>query len=180
MSGRWVLSPAALAAAPTLSAAIETYHRTLSTTLFENDPAVNHRLPVLVRSVRRMGTWRVALLLTPWMLARLWFSDRPPSIAVPDDWTAAARENAGYTALGPPVALRELGRQRAHLNYAPSLGHYLLQPLVLAMEQYPDAAAVFAAWEAVGQARRGACGQRKSVSRRQFFARLVGNGCRHT
>ncbi len=174
MSG-WITRPHGLESDEALAEAVAAYHRELYATRFKEDPAVNHRLPVHVRNVQHSKPWRIALLLTPWMLARLWTADTTPPVAIPDGWSAEDRRESDYTVLGPAVALEQLGGQRAHLNYAPPLGHYLLQPLVLSMEGYSDADAVFAAREEVlrtRQARREQLERESGFSRRAFICGL--------
>lgn len=148
---------------------------------FHDEWQINHRLPVEVRAFRRMEGWSVFLLLTPWMMARLFVADHDPGLPVPDEWLAENRREASYTVIGPAVTLTLLGQpQQAHLNYQQELGHYLIQPLVQAMEPFESADAVFAAWNEVIQTRnrimeeqKRDCGWQKEVSRREFFARLV-------
>ncbi|WP_420825161.1 hypothetical protein [Thiospirillum jenense] len=66
-----------------------------------------------------------------------------------------------------------------HLNYHVKLGHYLLQPLCLRMEDYTDANAVFNEWGAVIQIRdtnlaqtQRDCPLQREISRRELFRRL--------
>lgn len=138
---------------------------------------VNHDLPVDVRALRHTDPWRISLLLTPWMLARLFSPLRDPNIALPEGWNAAERSDASYTVIGPPIAFAVLGHQQtAYLNYHPELGHYLIQPLVQSMPRYASAQAVYEAWSDVIRirdetirARRLACQWQSEVSRREFF-----------
>lgn len=148
---------------------------------FHGDWQINHALPVEVRAFRRMEGWCVFLLLTPWMMSRLFLAEHPPAIAMPQNWESGRRDDAPYTVIGPAVSFTLLGNtQQAHLNHHPMLGHYLVQPLVQAMERFDSAAAVFAAWDEVIRTRnrvmaeqKRECGWQKEVSRREFFARLV-------
>lgn len=151
-------------------------------TQFDGDWLVNHDLPLEVRAFRRMDGWAVFLLLTPWMLARVFLPERAPALALPPGWRATERDRAPFTVLGPQLAFTILdGEQKAHLNYLPELGHFLLQPLVLSMQPYSSADAVFAAWNEVIRTRdrvmeeqQRECGWQQEVSRREFFARLGG------
>lgn len=139
---------------------------------------LNRGLPVTQRALRRIEDWRVLLLLTPWMLARLYFPDRAPAIPLPAGWTAGERAGASYRVLGPGIRFALLGESRlAHLSYHPALGHYLLQPLCLDLEAYADAEAVFAAWgdvirrrDEIMDQRRRDCPMQKELSRRELFA----------
>lgn len=155
-------------------------HRDLLAGRLAGDPLVNLNLPIEVRALRRIEGWRVLLLLTPWMLARLLFPDRPPEIVLPAGWSAAERAGAEYQVLGPRVRLSLLGQaQQAHLGYLEGLGHYLLQPICLNMEPYADADAVFAAWAEVIRVRdenmermRRDCPLQREISRRELFGGL--------
>ena len=127
--------------------------------------------------MRRIDTWRVLLLLTPWMLARLLFPDAPPRLAVPPGWSARERRDAPYLVLGPSLSFDLLRQpQQAHLNYHPRLGHYLLQPICLDLAPYENADAIFTALnqvirirdENMEQARRD-CPLQKEISRRELF-----------
>lgn len=150
---------------------------------FSGEFLVNHGLPVEVRAFRRSDGWCVFLLLTPWMMARVFLPERDPSLSVPAGWNAAERAVAPFLVIGPLLDFTILGgKQKAHLNYLPELGHFLLQPMVQSMEQFKSAAEVFAAWDEVIKTRdrvmeeqKRECGWQKEVSRREFLARLAGN-----
>lgn len=150
---------------------------------FSSEWQVNHDLPIEVRAFRHSDGWSVFLLLTPWMMARVFLAERAPGLAIPADWRSAERLNAPFQAIGPLLGFTILGeQQKAHLNYLPGLGHFLLQPLVQSMAQYDCADAVFAAWNEVIKTRdrvmeeqKRECGWQKEVSRREFFALLAGN-----
>lgn len=149
---------------------------------YRDDPAVNHALPVQVRAWRRLEGWGVALVLTPWMLARAWLRDTDPGLALPAGWNAGERGGAEPIVLGPRLVFPVLNAtQTAHLNHHPELGHHLLQPLILNLAPYPDAEAAFAAWrEVIARRDRFAaekqheCRWQKEVSRREFFTGLGG------
>lgn len=150
---------------------------------FSGEFLVNHDLPVEVRAFRRSDGWCVFLLLTPWMMARVFLPEYDPGLLIPAEWSAAERTTAPFLVIGPPMDFTILGgAQKAHLNYLPELGHFLLQPLVQSMERFDSADAVFAAWDEVIKTRdrvmeeqKRECGWQKEVSRREFFARLAGN-----
>lgn len=151
------------------------YHRH-----FGDDWQVNHELPVEVRAFRRSEGWCVFLLLTPWMMARVYLPEHVPKLALPAGWSAAERTEAPFVVIGPTLGLTMLGgEQKAHLNYQPELGHFLLQPLVQSMAAYASADAVFEAWNEVITTRARAmeqmkreCTWQREVSRREFFTRL--------
>jgi hypothetical protein len=159
-------------------------HATLFADHFSGDPAVNEQMGIEVRAFRRLEGWRLALVLTPWMLARVLVPDRDPRLPLPPGWTAAARDGAPYQVLGPPMSFSILGQdQQAHLNYHPSLGHYLLQPIALNMAPYASPEAVFEAWSEVIRTReenmekhRDDCLWQQEISRRELFSRLRGGG----
>ncbi|MBZ0104229.1 MAG: [NiFe]-hydrogenase assembly chaperone HybE [Sulfuricella denitrificans] len=149
---------------------------------FSGEWLVNHDLPVEVRAFRRSDGWCVFLLLTPWMMARVFLPERDPGLSIPDGWSAAGRAAEPFVVIGPLLDFPILGgRQNAHLNYLPELGHFLLQPLVQSMERYDSADAVFSDWgeviktrDRVMQEQQRDCGWQKEVSRREFFSRLMG------
>lgn len=180
----WCLCPEELAEDQALSEAVVAVHTTLLAGPLAGDPMLNLALPIEVRALRRIEDWRVLLLLTPWMLARLLFPDRPPPLALPEGWSAAERANAEYLVLGPRLNFRLFGQsQQAHLGYYDRLGHALLQPLCLNMEPYRDADAVFERWSEVIRVRdenmeaaRRDCPMQKEVSRRELFRRLKPGG----
>lgn len=150
---------------------------------FSSEWLVNHDLPVEIRAFRRGDGWCVFLLLTPWMMARVFLPERDPGLQIPAGWSAAECAVAPFLVIGPLLDFTILGgEQKAHLNYLPELGHFLLQPLVQSMEQYDSADAVFAAWgeviktrDRVMEEQKRECGWQKEVSRREFFTRLTGN-----
>jgi hypothetical protein len=175
----WQPTPARLREDSALIAAVRSLHQDLYRTRFAGVPGVNDRLGVQVRAFRRLESWRVMLVLTPWMLARLLFPDREPGLAVPGEWLAEVRRGPEYQLLGPGVRFELLGQsQRAHLNHSPRVGHYLLQPIVLDMSPYADAREVFAAWSQVIRVRdenmahhRRHCPLQQELSRREFLGR---------
>lgn len=145
---------------------------------------VNHNLPTEIRALRHTDPWRIMLLLTPWMLARLFSPLRDPDLDLPPGWQAGERTGAGYTVIGPAVKFSVLGQQQtAYLNYHQKLGHYLVQPLVQSMQQYPSPEAVYEAWSEVIRtrdetirARKLECEWQNEVSRREFFTRFRTGG----
>lgn len=180
LSEGWHCCPSELSQDDAFLGAVVEVHRALHAQYFSGDPAVNPRLEVQARAFRRLEGWRVLLVLTPWMLARLLVPDRDPGLSLPEGWSAAARRDAPYQVLGPLLRLELLGQaQTAHLNYHPRLGHYLLMPLALDMAPYASPEAVFAAWDQVIQTRdanmekhRRDCPWQTEVSRRELFRRF--------
>ena len=123
-------------------------HRQIFDQHFAADPSVNRALGFHLNGYRRQGQWRIIQILTPWMLANLWFADSPPEIALPESLLA----DPDHQPLGPVIDLPEkMGGGKAHLNYHPTLGHYFVQPLSLNLADYDDAQSVF---EALSQADR--------------------------
>lgn len=149
---------------------------------FSDEWQVNHALPVDVRALRRCDGWCVFLLLTPWMMARVYLPERDPGLPLPAGWTAAERAPAPHVVIGPTLDFTILGGgQKAHLNYLPELGHFLLQPLVQSMAEFASADAVFEAWNEVIATRvrvmeqqQRECRWQREVSRREFFSRIGG------
>lgn len=156
-------------------------HRGLYDKHFAQDLLANHRLPIQVRAFRQTGDWRIFLLLCPWMLSRCVSPKRDPGIPLPAGWEGTARAGADFILLGPALSFRLLETEhKAHLNFAPQLGHYLLQPLVLSMAQFENAEAVFEAWNGVIETRKAnmekmqrRCKWQEEVSRREFFHRFI-------
>ncbi|MEY6431508.1 [NiFe]-hydrogenase assembly chaperone HybE [Thioalkalicoccus limnaeus] len=164
-----------------LTAAVIAAHRRILDELRRSDPLLNTALGIEVRAYRPLDDWRVLLLLTPWMLARLFVPQQPPPIPIPPGWSASERRDAPYQVLGPALEIRLLDQpQRAHIHHDPDLGHYLLQPLCLDMTPYRDAEACFDAWaevirirdENMEQAQRD-CPLQRDISRRELFARIL-------
>ena len=176
----WQFPPTSLDGEQALTAAVVAAHHEVLTGQLQGDPMLNPAIGIEPRSFRELDDWRVLLLLTPWMLARLLFPSSPPSVAIPNTWSAAARRDADYIVLGPQVRFELLGQpQKAHLNYHPTLGHYLIQPLCLDLSSYRDAESVFAAWNQVIQTRdanmektKRDCPMQREISRRELFAGL--------
>ncbi|MBF0417181.1 MAG: [NiFe]-hydrogenase assembly chaperone HybE [Magnetococcales bacterium] len=149
--------------------------------------AANESLPITTRYYRDDPPWKIFLLLTPWMLARLFFAgDEPvgfaPRLPLPVDG-GSPDEGAQLFQLGPVVSFALHGQpQKGHMQWSAGLGHFLLQPLILNMAPYVGAESAFAAWSDT-VARRDAllstmkrnCGWQKEVSRRELFGRGIGN-----
>lgn len=180
----WQPTPAGLARDAALLDAVEAVYRDQHRHRFADEANANPLLTVQTRALRRIDEWRVFLLLTPWMLARLFFHDGAAPLAVPPDWSAAARGDRDDTVIGPALTFTlHNGPQQAHLNFHAHLGHYLLQPLMLAMHGYTSPEAVFAAWDQVIKVRdenmarmRKCCPMQEEISRREFLSGVRGGG----
>lgn len=178
----WQGLPPELAEDDALGQAVLEAHRDILREQLAGDPMLNMALPVELRALRRVDLWRVLLLLTPWMLARLLFPARPPELEIPPGWSSGERRNADYLVLGPNLGFDLLGQpQKAHLNYRHQLGHFLLQPICLDMKPYKNADAVFEAWDQVIHTRdenmekaKRDCPLQKEISRRELFRRFRG------
>ncbi len=109
---------------------------------------INHKLKVEVRGWHVKDNWAMGVLLTPWMLTKVYIPlSTPDAPEVPADWQADARHNKPYVVIGDLMTLTIEGQaHRVHINYHPILGHYCVQPLVQKMNTYPDNEAAFAAW----------------------------------
>jgi hypothetical protein len=182
VASEWQLSTVATLGDAELAAAVEARFRHIYLASFANELCCNRDLPIQLRALRRVEEWRVFLLLTPWMLVRMFLPRHDPGIALPDGWTSEERSDRHYVVIGPTLdVVLASGRQQAHLNHDPELGHHLVQPLVLTMEQYPDAESVFAAWNDVIATRdrvmaeqQRDCPWQKEVSRREWFSQMLG------
>ncbi len=175
-SANWQPTPAALASDGALLHTVEAIYLDRYRRHFAGTLNANPQLPVETRALRRIGPWRLFLLLTPWMMARLLFHDRTAPIDITAECSTAARAQGGD--IGPAIAFALLeSTQKGHLNYHPQLGHYVLQPLVLSMDRYADADAVFTAWDAVIKTRdenmkrkQLHCPMQAEISRREFLS----------
>jgi len=109
---------------------------------------INHQLKVEVRGWHVKDNWAMGVLLTPWMLTKIYIPlSAPDDIAIPADWQADARQNAPYVVIGELMTLTIDGQTHTvHINYHPTLGHYCVQPLVQKMNTYADNESAFAAW----------------------------------
>jgi hypothetical protein len=176
----WQLGPLSAAGDAQVIAGVRDGFDGLYRRHFGDDWQINHDLPVEVRAFRRSEGWCVFLLLTPWMMARVYLPEHDPGLALPAGWSAAERADAPLVVIGPTLSFAMLGgEQKAHLNYLPELGHFLLQPLVQSMQAYASADAVFEAWNEVITTRVRAmekmqreCTWQREVSRREFFSGL--------
>lgn len=163
-----------------LVSAVIDVHEAILRESFAGDPMINTALGVHYRSFRRLGDWRLMLVLTPWMLARLLFPDRAPGLVIPPGWSAEERKQADYCVLGPAMRIDLQGAQQSvHLNFHPRLGHYLLHPLCLNMQGFVCADEVFEAWNQVIRVRddnmkrmQRDCPLQREVSRRELFSRF--------
>ena len=72
----WQLCPPKLARDEALVAEVVAVHEAILNGPLGQDPTLNLALPIESRALRRIEDWRVLLLLTPWMLARLLFPCR--------------------------------------------------------------------------------------------------------
>lgn len=180
----WQPAPATLLRQEALCQALIEVHQDICARYFQGEMGVNDRLPVQIRAYRSIEDWQVCLILTPWMLARLYVPAHDPGLPVPSDWKATARQNSPYVVIGPLVEFDLLGSaQKAYLNFDADLGHYLLQPLVQSMEAYASADEVFQAWgdvislrdENIRKAQRD-CPWQREISRREFFGKSRGQG----
>jgi hypothetical protein len=156
-------------------------HRQIYDRHFSQEPTANHAIGFHLHGYRRRGDWYIVLALTPWMFARLLFAETPPAIQIPDGWRAGQRQEDDYQLLGPMVEpLPETGGIKSHLNYHPTLGHYLLQPIALDMRQYANAIEAFEAWNRVIRTRDEnmrrldkECAWQQEISRRELFGRYL-------
>ena len=139
----WQILPQHLHSEMRFNLALLIAHRQIFDRYMAGDALVNKALGFHLYGYQQQGIWRQIQILTPWMLARLWFSDSPPDIPVPEN----SPKGDDYQPLGTEINLpEELGRGVAYLNYHPTLGHYLLQPITLDMTGYETAQEVFDTW----------------------------------
>ena len=177
----WIASPESLKQDEALVNQVTAVLHNIYEADFADELMVNHKLPVEVRAIRDIDGWRVFLLLTPWMLSRIYLRFDATDIAIPESWSAGSRTAEPHLVLGPSMTLTLLAqKQKVNLNYHPELGHYLVQPLMMRMEQFQSAKEVHAAWNEVIETRNEnmrkrqlECHWQQDVSRREFFTRLA-------
>ncbi|WFE69562.1 [NiFe]-hydrogenase assembly chaperone HybE [Thiomicrospira sp. R3] len=119
---------------------------------------VNHALNTEIRGWQTQQNWAKGGLLTPWMLAIVYFPLNYAALkgmVLPDDWKTNVCAERAYHVIGPlmPLMIEEKA-YATHLNFHPKLGHYWLQPLVQNMARYSDNQAAFAAWNDVVEFRK--------------------------
>jgi hypothetical protein len=179
----WQMVPLASLDDHSLTGMVIERFRRIQNDHFAEDPMTNPILEVEVRALRRSEGWCIFLLLTPWMLARIFLPEREPGLPLPATWRAEARVAAPYVVIGPAIELTlQGGLQRAHLNYDSIVGHYLVQPLVQSMTEFTSSDEVFAAWNEVLATRSRVmkeqqrdCPWQRELSRREFFTHLTGS-----
>ncbi len=177
----WQSLPAHLQSDMRFQLALLMVHRRIYDHHFARDPMANPALGFHLHGYRRTGNWRIVLVLTPWMFSRLLFSETPPAIEIPEDWRANQRKDADYVLLGPITDPQsQTGSIKSHLNYHASLGHYLLQPIALNMQQYASSDQVFEAWNQVILSRdenmrkaEKECAWQQEISRRELFRKYL-------
>ncbi len=177
----WIPGPQILHQDEMLNTLVTSVFSDIYARSFADDPLINHRLSIEIRALRDIDDWRVFLLLTPWMLSRIYLRSEEASINVPPAWQVENRINEPYLVVGPQVGFCLLEHEQlAHLNYHPELGHYLVQPLILRMEQYNSAGEVYRDWNTVIETRnenmkkrQAECRCQEEISRREFFTRMV-------
>lgn len=177
----WIPGPQILHQDEMLKALVTSVFSDIYLRSFADDPLINHRLSIEIRALRDIDDWRVFLLLTPWMLSRIYLRSEEASINVPPAWQVENRINEPYLVVGPQVGFCLLEHEQlAHLNYHPELGHYLVQPLILRMEQYNSVGEVYRDWNTVIETRnenmkkrQAECRCQEEISRREFFTRMV-------
>lgn len=174
----WQLPLAKLSDAALIETVVAVGHERLAGP-FAAELGLNAALGIEVHALRRIEQWRVLLLLTPWLFARMLFPEQPPAgLNLPESHDRATPD----VILGPLLRFSLFDQpQQAHLNYHPRLGHHLLQPICLDMTPYANAEAVFSAWQGVIRtrdahlARGGAdCPLQREISRRELFTRACG------
>lgn len=179
--GHWQALPAHLHSDMRFQLALLVALRQIYDRHFAQEPTANPALGFHLHGYRRRENWRIVLALTPWMFARLLFAETPPAMQIPDGWHAEQREKADYMLLGPVIdPLREIGGIKSHLNYHPTLGHYLLQPIALNMQRYANTQEAFEAWNQVILTRdenmrrmEKECAWQQEISRRELFGKYL-------
>lgn len=140
---RWQVLPPHLHAEMRFNLALLIAHRQIFDRHFAVDPSVNRALGFHLHGYQQLDGWRLVQILTPWMLARLWFAERGPGITIPH----GGGSDDAYQPLGTRIALPSaLGQGMAYLHHHATLGHYLLQPITLDMSGYQTAHELFEAW----------------------------------
>ncbi|MCU7907038.1 MAG: [NiFe]-hydrogenase assembly chaperone HybE [Candidatus Thiodiazotropha sp. (ex Epidulcina cf. delphinae)] len=156
-------------------------HKEIYNDFFSGDPLANPELGFHLHAYRRTSSWRVVLILTPWMMSRLLFPEKDPHIIIPEGWSGEDRRNSDYQVLGPSLRLGWSGDyMQAHLNYHARLGHYLLQSIALNMQSYATPEEAFKAWNCVIKTRDAYMKRmkkqrpwQKEVSRRALLSKYL-------
>jgi hypothetical protein len=148
----WQLLPMELKDDTTFTQVLVDVHREIYKDFFYDDPLSSESLGFHLHAYRRTSGWRVAVILTPWMMSRLLFPEQDPHIVIPQGWSGEERCGTDYQALGPSLRLGWSGHyMQAHLNFHARLGHYLLQPILMNMKNYRTADQALEAWrDAIG------------------------------
>ncbi len=175
MTGTWHILPVPTteALAPLITAAFRHWHEDC----FRDSQAAHPSLAVELRDLRPVAGWWLGHLLTPIALYRICIPTAVPTLPLPSGWTPRERAIQPCLALGPLLALPIPGLiGQGHLHYLPELGHFLLQPEVQGLRRYPDADAVFSAWDQVlsfRQQTRANLEKQQQCDRRAFLQRLM-------
>jgi hypothetical protein len=173
----WQLLPKELQDDSAFKQALIDTHREIYDVYFEDDPLANPSLGFHLHAYRRTSGWRVVIILTPWMMSRLLFPEHNPHIVIPDGWSGEERYGTDYQVLGPSLRLGWSGNyMQSHLNFHTRLGHYLIQPILMNMQNYDTPQAAFEAWNSVIKRRdknikrmQHNCPWQEEVSRREFL-----------
>jgi hypothetical protein len=160
----------------TFQQALIDVHREIFDDFFESDPLANRSLGFHLHAYRRTSGWRVVLILTPWMMSRLLFPENDPHIVIPEGWSGEERCGTDYQALGPSLRLGWSGNyMQSHLNFHARLGHYLLQPILMNMQNFNTPQEAFETWNRMIKRRDGnvkrmqsKCPWQEEVTRRVF------------
>ncbi|WP_312260771.1 [NiFe]-hydrogenase assembly chaperone HybE [Candidatus Igneacidithiobacillus taiwanensis] len=144
---------------------------------FLDSPAAHPSISVCSRGARHLGDWWTAQVLTPLALSQIFIPITPPDIPLPEEWSAPPQIAHPCLPYGPVLPLRVPSLVgQAHVAYRQGLGHFLIQPQVQGLRRYPDAEAVFAAWDQVIAFRRRTREQLEKgqqEDRRAFLRRLI-------
>ncbi|MES9994096.1 MAG: [NiFe]-hydrogenase assembly chaperone HybE [Candidatus Thiodiazotropha sp.] len=178
----WQLLPAELNDDELFKRALIEVHQEIYNEHFSDDPLSNSELGFHLHAYRRTSGWRVVLILTPWMLSRLLFPENNPHILIPEGWSGEERYGTDYQALGPSLRLGWSGNyMQSHLNFHARLGHYLLQPILMKMQNYGSPQEAFEAWNGKIKTRdenmkrmQRECPWQEEVSRRDLLNNYLG------
>ncbi|PVV15632.1 MAG: hypothetical protein B6D77_01710 [gamma proteobacterium symbiont of Ctena orbiculata] len=178
----WQLLPRELDDDKRFKQALLDVHHEIYDEYFHDDPLINNRLGFHLHAYRRTSGWRVVLILTPWMLSRLLFPENDPHIVIPEGWSGEERCGTDYQVLGPSLRLGWSGNyMQSHLNFHSRLGHYLLQPILMNMQNYDSPKQAFKAWNGAINTRdksmqriRRDCPWQEEVSRLEFLQKHPG------
>lgn len=152
------------------------FYQKVGNAYFNDANLFNLNIGFLIHKPIQTKSWLIGSILTPWMFAEFFIPLINPKIKLPENWTKETRQTAEYENIGPIIEFDIINKkERAHIQYDTTLGHFLLRPLVQSLKTYQNADAVIAAWQEVLDFRKKTyqalmqAQNTQTVNRRQFL-----------